>query len=85
MVNKLCWKVTFQDLEDLEGFCSNIAALPMLTEPVKTMSEEKKKVHDPTSSAMGLSSVVSYGMHDRLYERLAQYVNKKCVLFPKMK
>lgn len=57
----------------------------MLTEPVKTMSEEKKKVHDPTSSAMGLSSVVSYGMHDGLYERSAQYVNIKCVLFPKMK
>lgn len=33
----------------------------MLTEPVKTMSEKKEKVHDPTSGEMGSGSVVNYG------------------------
>lgn len=68
-MQELYWKVTFQDLEDLEGFCSTIAILSMLTEPVKTISDRKEEVHDPTSSRMGSSSMINYEMYDRLYEK----------------
>lgn len=54
----------------------------MLTEPVKTTSEENQTVHDPTSSVIGSNSVMNYGTYDRLYERSAQYVNIRCVLYP---
>lgn len=67
-VQELYWKVTFLDLEDLEGFFSTIAILSMLTEP-KTMSDRKEEVHNPTSSRLGSSSMINYEMYDRLYEK----------------
>lgn len=48
-----------------------VALLSMLTEPYTTMSEKKEKVHNPTSGVMGSSSMVNYGMYDRLYEESA--------------